>query len=197
MAIELMVEVASAAAAHKQKIRRTARATRGSLTPPSIIPLVAEDPRTTPMRRLRVRKGLDGPTPSSSEKNCRRSRRSQSVDHRGYDYAAPWSSCWVSSFVRSTSIVHSVTRAAIAPTAASGGARAAPTTPTVSGNSAIVRPSCLMITRRTFPSRMRLLNVSSSSVPLALIDSQYVCVLTVRPPTPVRIPPKRRRQHDS
>jgi hypothetical protein len=39
---------------------------------------------------------------------------------------------------RSTTMLQSVTSAAIAPTAASHGARTAPATPTVSGNSAIV-----------------------------------------------------------
>jgi hypothetical protein len=49
----------------------------------------------------------------------------------------------VGSGFRSTSIAQSDTSATIAPIAASAGANAAPTPPKVSGNSAIVRPSCL------------------------------------------------------
>src|SRR4051794_35246279 len=53
---------------------------------------------------------------------------------------------------RSTSMLQSLMSATSAPMAASVGARTAPTTPAVSGNSATMRDPWRMRTRRTFPS---------------------------------------------
>src|SRR5262249_29163857 len=75
---------------------------------------------------------------------------------------------------RSTSIVHSLSAAAIAPTAASTGASTAPMTPTVSGNSTTVCPSCLMMTRRTLPSWTSRRTASTSCSPATLNDSVKV-----------------------
>ena len=47
------------------------------------------------------------------------------------------------SYSLSTAIVHSVTKAATAPTAAKTGTNTAPTTPIVKGNTIIVLPFCL------------------------------------------------------
>src|SRR6185503_10884221 len=77
-----------------------------------------------------------------------------------------------SSRSRSTSIVHSVSRAARAPTAASEGAARAPTTPTVTGNSTTVREPCLITMRRTLPSCRISLTRRSRSSPVTLKLSQ-------------------------
>src|SRR5437762_2228403 len=54
------------------------------------------------------------------------------------------------------------------------GANTVPTTPTVSGNSATVRPSCLMITRRTLPSWTIFFTQSTSWSAVTLIVSLKV-----------------------
>src|SRR5206468_4363793 len=74
---------------------------------------------------------------------------------------------------RSTSIVHSVSRAAAAPSAARPGAATAPTRPTVIGNSATVREPCRMITRRTLPSWMSFFTNLSRSSPFTLNVSHW------------------------
>src|SRR4029077_5503781 len=86
--------------------------------------------------------------------------------------AAPFFSAGGST--RSTSTVHSFSAAAIAPTAASTGASTAPITPMVSGNSTIVLPSCLMMTRRTLPSWRSRFTASTSCSPATLNESVYV-----------------------
>src|SRR5262249_52626786 len=90
---------------------------------------------------------------------------------RGY---ATLSVFFASSVSRSTSIVHSFMNAAIAPMAASTGARTVPMTPTVSGNSAMMRSPCLMVTRRTLPSWMILFTASITWPPATLNDSVNV-----------------------
>src|SRR3954469_23188619 len=71
-------------------------------------------------------------------------------------------------------MVQSFNSATSAPIAASTGASAAPTTAAVSGNSATVRPSCWMTTRRILPSRIRLRILSATDSLPALNDSHRV-----------------------
>ena len=67
-----------------------------------------------------------------------------------------------------TSIVQSLTSATTAPSAAHIGARATPTTPTVSGNSTMVlRSESLMTTRRTLPSCTSCLILAMTSSPVS------------------------------
>src|SRR4029077_12731862 len=101
-----------------------------------------------------------------------RSRRSQAVYRRRGQKDPHYTD---GEDVRSTSIVHSVRTAAMAPTAASTGAITAPTTPTLSGNSATVRPSCCLMTmRRTLPSCTSVLTASTSWSAATLNDSLNV-----------------------
>src|SRR6185503_8693165 len=76
-----------------------------------------------------------------------------------------------------TSMVHLESTAASAPTAARMGANTAPTTPTVSGNSATRRPSCLITMLRALPSSRIFFTWSSSCAPSTLNDSQAVFIV--------------------
>lgn len=72
-------------------------------------------------------------------------------------------------------MVHSATRATMAPMAATTGASRAPTTPTVRGNSATVFPSLSdIVIFRTLPSLMTFFTFSMMPSPLILNDSFLV-----------------------
>src|SRR4030095_3624685 len=75
---------------------------------------------------------------------------------------------------RSTSIVQSVTSAVIVAMAATTGASRTPTTPNVNGNSAPTCSFCLIRTRRTLPSSMSSLTLSTTALPFASTFSHQV-----------------------
>ena len=92
---------------------------------------------------------------------------------------SPHSSVPSDSSSRSTSIVHWVTIAAIAPTAAQTGNNSAPASPIETGNSMRVRPSSfLMTTWRTLPSRISSLLYGSG---LPLVSLRGICSRSADP----------------
>src|SRR4051794_23749403 len=67
--------------------------------------------------------------------------------------------------------------ATMAPTAARPGANTAPTTPAVSGNSAVTRAPLRTRTRRTLPSWSRSFSFLNAAGPSAFTDSQQVSAI--------------------
>src|SRR5215207_1095123 len=124
---------------------------------------------------------IDVPAHTFDESGPKRSAKSKEAELRGVDHR-----CWglgdpsALRSVRTTSILTRASNAAIAPSAARTGARTvnAPptTTPVVSGTSSSFSSSGLrMMMRRTLPSSISSLVLSTSSLPAISICSVQVC----------------------